>query len=526
MQGKPVFRAGSVERLLHIPGSEANVHLVDLVLKLLEKGGVSNAQFFRTGTGTRCRFEKHIGQIVCDVHAHPPQLEGFAPGRDGKFMGHPSCSNRFSICALPRVAQPHRPSRWCALFERCFEVVREHAQGDLPTPAFRIVHHIRAAIVEIVQRHACVQIERKQEQAHVPNVAHYLRSMRDVYGSRVFHGAEAQRCLQLVERAQRPVLVAHRSPDGDAVGSTLGLWHALVAHGMSAHVVLPDTFPAFYRWMPAVESIVFHDEQPEEAEALVRGADLVFCCDFNALNRVGGLEAALRQTEGLRVLLDHHLHPEDAFDLVFSDTSVCSTSELVYGLLEAWGWTDGLNRSAAECLYVGMVTDSGSFRFPAVSPSTHRIAARLLDAGVEQAVVHARVYDTNSEHRMRLLGYALGEKLRVFPAYHAAMIALSRAELDRFQARSGDTEGLVNEALRIEGINLAAFFSEAPDGKIKLSLRSRGSFSVREVAAEHFNGGGHFNAAGGAVEGASLQEVCAQFEALLPGYAHALAYEI
>jgi phosphoesterase RecJ-like protein len=360
----------------------------------------------------------------------------------------------------------------------------------------------------------------------VPKVAHYLRSMREVLGSRVFHGAEAQRCLQLLERAERPVLVAHRSPDGDAVGSTLGLWHACVSRGISAHVVLPDGFPDFYDWMPAVQGIVFHDAQADHAEALVRGADLVFCCDFNALNRVGGLEVALRQTEGPRVLLDHHLHPEDAFDLAFSDTSVCSTSELVYGLLEAWGWTDGLSRAAAECLYVGMVTDSGSFRFPAVTPSTHRIAARLLEAGVEQAAVHARVYDTNSLHRMRLLGFSLSEKLRVFPEFHAAYIALSRAELDRFEARSGDTEGLVNEALRIAGINLAAFFSEAPDGRIKLSLRSRGAFSVREVAAEHFNGGGHFNASGGAVEGSTLHEVCARFEALLPGYAAALNYTV
>jgi len=350
--------------------------------------------------------------------------------------------------------------------------------------------------------------------------------MRERWGSRVFHGAEAQRCLHMLERAERPVLVAHRSPDGDAVGSTLGLWHAFASRGISAHVVLPDGFPDFYDWMPAVESILYHDRTPEHAEALVRNADLVFCCDFNALSRVGALETALRSTAGARILLDHHLHPEDAFELSFSDTSVCSTSELVYGLLEAWGWTEGLSRSAAECLYVGMVTDSGSFRFPAVSPNTHRIAAHLLEAGVEQAAVHARVYDTNSELRMRLLGYALGEKLRVFPAFHAAYIALSRAELDRFEARSGDTEGLVNEALRIAGVNLAAFFSEAPDGRIKLSLRSRGSFSVREVAAEHFNGGGHFNASGGAVEGATLEEVCARFESLLPGYAPLLSYTV
>ena len=350
--------------------------------------------------------------------------------------------------------------------------------------------------------------------------------MLEVLGSRVFHGAEARRCLDLLRRSERPVLLAHRSPDGDAVGSTLGLWHALVAQGMSPRIVLPDGYPDFYAWMPGAESIVFHDSDPQQAEALVRSADVVFCCDFNGLGRVGGLDTALRETQGARILIDHHLHPEDAFELAFSDTSVCSTSELIYGLLEAWGWAEHLTRPAAECLYVGMVTDSGSFRYPAVTSATHRIAARLLEAGVEQSVVHARVYDTNTENRIRLLGFALGEKLQVWPDYHAAMIALSRSELDRFHARSGDTEGLVNEALRIAGVNLAAFFSEATDGRIKLSLRSRGSFSVREVAAEHFNGGGHFHAAGGAVEGATLAEVCARFEGLLPRYAHALNYTI
>lgn len=345
-------------------------------------------------------------------------------------------------------------------------------------------------------------------------------------GSPVFTAETIAACNALLEAPGIPVITAHRGPDGDAIGSALALWNHLREQGVESRVVMPDHYPAFLHWLPGHEEVLLHETQAEEVDAAVAQANVIFCLDYNELSRTGSLASVLEASPAPKVMIDHHQHPKDFADIAWSDTARCSTAELVFGWIEARGEAGAISAATGACLYTGIMTDSGSFRFPSVTPDTHRIAAHLIEAGVDHSVIHSRVYDTNQVHRMRLVGYALSEKLRVWPEYHAALIVLSQDELRRFHYRSGDTEGLVNQALSIEGVNIAAFIHESHDGRIKLSLRSRGSFSVREVAAAHFNGGGHFNAAGGAVDGESLEAVVARFESLLPGVSSELNYSI
>lgn len=356
----------------------------------------------------------------------------------------------------------------------------------------------------------------------------YLRGMATFskYGSPVFTPETMAQCEALLQLPGTPVITAHRGPDGDAIGSALALWNHLRETGVHAKVVMPDHYPTFLHWLPGHEGVLLFEREADAVSRALDAANVVFCLDYNDMTRTGELAPLLAASHAPKVMIDHHQHPKDFARIAWSDTSRCSTAELVYGWIEARGEAGEISAETGACLYTGIMTDSGSFRFPAVTPGTHRIAAHLIERGVDHAVIHSRVYDTNQVDRMRLVGYALSEKLQVWPAHHAALIALSQAELKRFRYRSGDTEGLVNQALSIEGVNMAAFIHESHDGRIKLSLRSRGTFSVREVAAAHFNGGGHYNAAGGAVEGATLEEVVAQFVALLPGLAGALDYQI
>ena len=356
----------------------------------------------------------------------------------------------------------------------------------------------------------------------------YLRGMttNSKWGSPVFTPESMARCAELLAAPGRPVITAHRGPDGDAIGSALAMWNHLREMGVQSTVVMPDHYPAFLHWLPGHEGVLLHERNAAAVQAAVDGANVVFCLDYNELSRTGDLAPLLEASSAPKIMIDHHQHPKDFAEITWSDTSRCSTAELIFGWIEARGEAAEISPETGSCLYTGIMTDSGSFRFPSVTPGTHRIAAHLIECGVEHALIHSRVYDTNQVDRMRLVGYALSEKLEVWPEHHAALIALSQAELRRFHYRSGDTEGLVNQALSIEGVNMAAFIHESHDGRIKLSLRSRGSFSVRELAAAHFHGGGHFNAAGGAVDGASLEEVVAQFVTLLPGVSAALNYSL
>lgn len=351
----------------------------------------------------------------------------------------------------------------------------------------------------------------------------YLAHMEDVFARE-----EVVALKSRIASASSVVVTSHRSPDGDAIGSSLALQHLLKGMGVNSTVVMPDMYAKFLHWMPGHQNVVFHDEEPDRANAALAGADLLFCLDYNAPSRAGRLsesvEAACANEATFVVMVDHHQEPEPFADLMISDPSSGSTCELVYRLMQAWGEERHLTADLASCLYCGLITDTGSFRFASVQPSSHTMAAALLGTGMDHSRIHSLVYDACRLEQVQLTAYALSQKLQVFPAHRSAIISLSQEELQRYNAQKGDTEGLVNRALAIEGINFAAFIKEDVD-RVKLSLRSRGSFSARDVAAAHFNGGGHHNAAGGACEDESLESVVGRLVALIPTFSDELQYD-
>ena len=339
-----------------------------------------------------------------------------------------------------------------------------------------------------------------------------------------FPAPDLEQLKKVLSEADSVAITTHHRPDGDAMGSAVGLYNYLSAKHPNVKVVVPSLDPDFLHWLPGREHVVFFDQQPEVAVEIFQKSQVVFCLDFNWLNRVENMEPFLRSANGFKILIDHHLDPEDAFQLVFSYADACSTCELVYQMIVAMGDRNLLSADVASCLYCGIMTDTNSFRYSSMKSDTHRIIADLMDAGAENYKIHELVYDQSTENRLRLLGYALKDKLTVLPEFKTAYIALSATELDKFDFKTGDTEGLVNYALSIQGIRLAAFFAER-DGTVKISFRSKGSFSVKELAAKYFNGGGHRNASGGRSD-ENLEKTVAFFKSLLPEYQVKLQNEI
>ena len=315
-----------------------------------------------------------------------------------------------------------------------------------------------------------------------------------------------------LDQAKSVVIISHKSPDGDSVGSSLGLYSVLKqTHEVS--VVVPDAFPDFLDWMEGRDTICVADQNPEEAKRLFETCDLIFVLDFNASSRVGGLTNILANAEAPKVMIDHHRDPEDFCQVMFSDPEASSTAELVFQFIDKLGRKDELSAGGASALYCGLMTDTGSFKFASTSSRTHRIVAELIDKGASNSEIHRLVYDNSSIHRLKLLGFAL-HKMEVFPEHEVAYIALTAKELRRFHAQKGDTEGIVNYALSMKGIRMAAFFKE-DQGLIKISFRSKGERYVNEFSRDHFNGGGHKNAAGGSSR-ATMQETLDKFVELFP----------
>lgn len=324
---------------------------------------------------------------------------------------------------------------------------------------------------------------------------------------------------RLLATPRRITIVSHRQPDGDAIGSSLGLAHYLRTHGHRVTVVMPTDYPEFLKWMPGTADVLIHEENRKATEAAMQGTEVLFVLDFNAPSRAYLLENLLVEMDCVKVMIDHHISPEPFVHFMLSDTKACSTSELVVRFIRMMGH-EVPNADSGKCLYCGILTDSGSFRFPNVTPETHRIVADLIELGVDHTEVYDHIFNNSTEEKLRLLGFCLDEKMVVMPKYHAAHISLSYAEKERFKFRPGDTEGTVNYPLGIAGIRLSAFFSEDKD-RVKISLRSQGSFDVNLMARAHFNGGGHRNAAGGhSFE--SLEATVQRFEDLLPTYADQL----
>lgn len=323
--------------------------------------------------------------------------------------------------------------------------------------------------------------------------------------------------FQAITNAHSIVITAHRSPDGDSIGSSMALYHLLRKWQKNVTVVHPDPAPEFLHWVPSQEVIIDFENQAEKASELLLAADLIFCLDYNEPSRVGkDMQEVLVQSKAVKVMIDHHLHPADFCDFTLSEISACSTCELLFQWLKAIQKENEIDAVIGQCLYLGIMTDTGSFRFPSVSSGTHEIAAFLIEKGVKHFEIHEAVFDTNTIDRIRLKGYALSEKLVLIPGIPVAYASLSEEELDRFNYQKGDTEGLVNQILGIQGIKMAVFFAEK-DGKVKISFRSKGEYVVNQLANDHFEGGGHAYASGG-ISFVSLDETIAKFVTNVKNY--------
>lgn len=322
---------------------------------------------------------------------------------------------------------------------------------------------------------------------------------------------------KLLQSSKNVVITCHKGPDGDAIGSCLALYLYLKMHHKNVSVIVPDDFPYFLKWLPKSKDILCYDTKKENSDKLINDADLIFSLDYNSLSRTGDMATILKSSEAKFIMIDHHQQPDEYAEVTYSDTTICSTCQMVYHFIEALGDLQLIDESIANCIYTGIMTDTGSFRFRSTTSTTHRVIANLIDIGIDNAKIHQNVYDSNSYNRLQLLGKSL-TNLKVMPELNTAYISLSAAELEEHNAQKGDTEGVVNYALSLQGIKLAAIFKEdLNSGLVKISFRSKGDFSVNEFARTHFNGGGHTNAAG-AASNLPLNDTLDKFISILPNY--------
>lgn len=320
----------------------------------------------------------------------------------------------------------------------------------------------------------------------------------------------------LLEAPRRIVIVTHYRPDGDAVGSSLGLTHYLRACGHDVTTVVPSEMPPFLGWLPGAEEVINYEARPHPVLNALAEAEVIFCLDLNDLSRTQTLETPLREATAPRVLIDHHMFPKDEFFCGTSLPEKSSTCEMVYDFIVEHGGQAKIDAVMAQCIYTGLLTDTGAFRFPATTASVHRVVADLKDRGLEHTPIHEAIFDTWTQSRMRFLGFALGERMEIFPKQKSGLIAISKRDAQLFNLGPGDTEGLVNYPLSIEGIRFSVLITERPT-EVRMSFRSKGDFDVNEFARKHFNGGGHFNASGGK-SNLTFAETVAKFKSLLNQY--------
>ena len=319
-----------------------------------------------------------------------------------------------------------------------------------------------------------------------------------------------------IENADNIVIITHVGPDGDAMGASLGLWHFLMTIEKTPQVIVPTPFPNFLAWMPGANKTLVYKFDKEKADEHIQKADLIFLLDFNAASRMDKMADAVLASKARKVMIDHHLQPENIANIIISYPEISSTSELIFRLICRMGHFSDINLGCAECVYTGMMTDTGGFTYNSNHEEIYSIIYELIKLGVDKDDIYRRVYNTFSADRMRLMGYCLYKKMKIYPEYQAALITLTQRELHEFNYDNGDAEGFVNIPLSIQGINFTVFMREDPD-KIKVSLRSQGSFPTNKFAAEVFGGGGHLNASGGE-SFTSLDEAVRKFEEALPLY--------
>lgn len=322
---------------------------------------------------------------------------------------------------------------------------------------------------------------------------------------------------ELLAEPKQIVITTHHKPDGDAMGSSLGLYNYLVQKGHHVRVITPSDYPIFLHWLPNNPEVLVFPDNIEESKTHIENAGIIFCLDFNTLGRIHEMAELVRASAAVKVMIDHHLEPEGFDDYRHWSINACATAQLVYDfIVNVMDEKEFINKDVATCLYTGIMTDSGSFRFPTTTAEVHRIVANLIECGAENSRIHQQVYDNFSESRLRFLGHCLLNKMEVLNEFNSAIIVITKEELSKYQISTGDTEGIVNYALSINGIRLAALIIERPD-RVKLSLRSTGDFPANEICKKYFNGGGHRNAAGGA-SNESISTVREQFNSILPEY--------
>ncbi|CAD0009612.1 DHH family phosphoesterase [Flavobacterium salmonis] len=318
----------------------------------------------------------------------------------------------------------------------------------------------------------------------------------------------------LLSTPKKIAIIPHRGPDGDAMGSTLGLYHFLLKNNHQPTVIAPNDFPNFLAWLPGSETVKIFEKDTENCTKILEEAELIFTLDFNALHRTGEMEHTLAKMTAPFIMIDHHEKPHNYAAYTYSDTSYGSTCEMIYNFILFLNKKEDLDKTIATCIYTGILTDSGSFRFPKTTGNTHRIVAELIDLGVENTEIPVLLFDNSSYGRLQLLGRAL-QNMKIFSEHKTSYTFLTQEELDSFNYVKGDTEGIVNYGLSIKDIIFTAIFIENKEEKIiKISFRSQGGFDVNQFARDHFNGGGHTNAAGGKSE-VSMEETLKKFEDLV-----------
>ena len=319
---------------------------------------------------------------------------------------------------------------------------------------------------------------------------------------------------KLLSSPKQVVITTHMNPDGDAMGSSLALYHFLVGMGHNAQVIAPSSYPEFLHWLPGNDEVMVFLDESEKARQLIMDADVLFFLDFNTPNRVGEMEEAIESSDATKILIDHHMDPEPFVNHMLSKVEASSTAELVSDFIGLLGMEQKITKEIAECIYTGILTDTGSFSYGSTTAKAHRVAGEMIQYGADNLKIQGNIFQDNSLDRVRLLGYSLYKNLTVLEEHNTGYFALSKQDLIRFNFRAGDTEGLVNYAMSVKNIDLAVLMLERKADYIKLSFRSNGTYRVDELAKNHFNGGGHKNAAGGEHHG-SLDGAIAQLKEVL-----------
>ncbi|MDG1435827.1 MAG: bifunctional oligoribonuclease/PAP phosphatase NrnA [Saprospiraceae bacterium] len=311
------------------------------------------------------------------------------------------------------------------------------------------------------------------------------------------------------------VITSHRNPDGDAIGSSLALYHYLIRNGHTVKVMFPSEYPANFAWMPDADKILIHDIEPEDCNGYLKKANIIFSLDYNALERVDKMGEIIGVSSGVKVLIDHHLYPENFAEYVLSDTTASSTCELIYDFLVMMDEKKGIDLTVGECMFTGILTDTGSFKY-STSPKLFRIVADLLERGVDDYVLQDLIFNSMTEKQLRIMGHILNNRMEILPEYKTGIITLTKKDYEDFNIQRGDTEGVVNQILMMKKVKVAVFIHEQPT-IVKLSMRSKGDFSVQEICRKYFRGGGHKNASGGASY-SGLSATVNKFKKLLPEF--------